>query len=136
MKKAIIFLIALVMIFSSFVIVFNVGYEPQLNNQKTINKSPQAISFTGATGAGNPLTVSAELNFTQAGVSTTFDRIQASVSHTEFDLGQSVTVHFSNSYVCIMGPQEGNCWRLLLYYHLSSRIWRHTTDWVMANIGI
>ncbi len=95
MKKAIIFLIAFIMIFSSFVIVFNVGYEPQLNNQNT--KSPQVIPFTGA---GSSQTISAELNYTQAGVSTTFDKIQASISHTEFDVGQSVTIHFSNSYVC------------------------------------
>lgn len=95
MKKAIIFLIAFIMIFSSFVIVFNVGYEPQLSNQNT--KSPQVIPFTGA---GSSQSISAELNYTQAGVSTTFDKIQASISHTEFDLGQRVTIHFWNSYVC------------------------------------
>ena len=97
MKKIVILIIVSVMVFSSFVIVFNVNYQPGISHQNVISKSPIFIPYTGA---GSSQTISAELNYTQAGVSTTFDKIQASVSHTQFDIGQSVTIHFSNSYVC------------------------------------
>jgi hypothetical protein len=96
-KKIVILIIVSVMVFSSFVIVFNVNYQPGISHQNVVSKSPTFVPYTGA---GSSQTISAELNYTQAGVSTTFDKIQASVSHTQFDIGQSVTIHFSNSYVC------------------------------------
>ena len=100
MKKIVILVIAFIMVFSSFVIIFNVNPQPPqpgISNQNVISKSPIFVPYTGA---GSSQTISAELNYTQAGVSTTFDKIQASVSHTQFDIGQSVTIHFSNAYVC------------------------------------
>ena len=59
MKKIVILVIAFIMVFSSFVIIFNVNPQPGINSNQNVNsKSPIFVPYTGA---GNSQTISAEL---------------------------------------------------------------------------
>ena len=53
MKKIVILVIAFVMVFSSFVIVFNVNYQPGISHQNVVSKSPTFLPYTGAGSYGN-----------------------------------------------------------------------------------
>ena len=102
MKKIVIFTIVFMMVFSPFILTVsqNAGIPNNIVPKDPLKDPLVASAATVGSGGGSSQEISAELNYSPEGIVHTFDRIEASISHTEFDVGQSVTIHFSNSYLC------------------------------------
>ncbi|MGP6207807.1 hypothetical protein ACNF42_07275 [Cuniculiplasma sp. SKW3] len=91
----------------------------------TVEQQASGLHVQPYTGASSGSSVSVTSYYWESGMSSAvpFDTIRASVSHTEYDTGQSITIHFSNSYTCSnpgSGMDSNSIGQLIFHYSSDS----------------